>query len=147
MIQIRIGRPKDAPYCAQIAEAAYMPYIADIGRRPMPMDQDFAAACKAGQLWIAERGGVLGFVIAFPRGNSWLLENIAVAPAHLGKGIGGILIRHVETLAKNAGAEAVELYTNAKMTGNLTLYPALGYIETHRAEEAGFSRVFYRKPL
>ena len=147
MVQIRIGRAEDAPHCAQIAEAAYTPYIADIGRRPMPMDQNFAAACEAGQLWIAGCGDVLGFVIAFPRSNSWLLENIAVVPTHHGKGIGGLLIRHVETLAKNAGAEAVELYTNAKMAGNLALYPALGYTETRRAEEAGFSRVFYRKPL
>ena len=33
------------------------------------------------------------------------------------------------------------------MTENLALYPRLGYCEIDRREEAGFSRVFYRKEI
>jgi hypothetical protein len=31
------------------------------------------------------------------------------------------------------------------MTENLAYYPRHGYAETHRAEQDGFSRVFFRK--
>jgi hypothetical protein len=33
------------------------------------------------------------------------------------------------------------------MTENLAYYPRHAYIETHRAEQDGFRRVFFRKPL
>jgi hypothetical protein len=33
------------------------------------------------------------------------------------------------------------------MVGNLSLYPSLGYIETHRGEQNGYSRVFMEKSL
>ncbi len=72
---------------------------------------------------------------------------MAVDPAAQGTGIGRALIEAVERMASEAGAEAVELYTNAKMTENQSLYPALGYRETGRRREDGFERVFYRKNL
>jgi hypothetical protein len=33
------------------------------------------------------------------------------------------------------------------MTENLSYYPRHGYAETHRAEQDGFRRVYFRKPL
>jgi hypothetical protein len=33
------------------------------------------------------------------------------------------------------------------MTENLDYYPRRGYHETHRAEEDGFRRVFFRKAI
>ncbi len=33
------------------------------------------------------------------------------------------------------------------MTENLAYYPRHGYAETHRAEQDGFRRVFFRKRL
>jgi ribosomal protein S18 acetylase RimI-like enzyme len=86
-------------------------------------------------------------VVAYPRGDHWHLENVAVDPAAQGAGLGLALITHVEALARASGAQAVELYTNAKMIENRALYPRLGYAETGRAIEDGFDRVFYRKPL
>jgi len=49
--------------------------------------------------------------------------------------------------ARASGARAVRLYTNEKMTANLSLYPHLGYAETHRAVQDGFARVFFEKQL
>jgi hypothetical protein len=33
------------------------------------------------------------------------------------------------------------------MSENLAIYRTLGYLETHRATQDGFARVFMRKPL
>jgi hypothetical protein len=42
---------------------------------------------------------------------------------------------------------AIRLYTNAAMTENLSMYAHLGFVETHRAVEKGFDRVYLRWPL
>ncbi len=159
--RIRPAGPDDLDAVRRIARAAYAPYMPRIGREPAPMVADFAASIAAGQLWVAGAPApefvapefvvpefvVAGFVVAYPRGDHWHLENVAVEPSAQGSGLGGALIAGVEAMARAAGARAVELYTNAKMTENLTLYPRLGYAETGRRVEDGFDRVFYRKEL
>jgi hypothetical protein len=37
---------------------------------------------------------------------------------------------------------AIRLYTNAVMTENLSMYAHMGFVETHRAVEKGFNRVY-----
>ena len=144
---IRPARPGDAAASSRIAEAAYTPFIPLIGRRPMPMEADFAAQIGEGKVWVSGEAEVTGYVVAYPKGTAWMLENVAVDPACHGQSLGRALITHVEALACAAGAEAVELYTNAKMEANLRLYPALGYAEVSRGRDQGFDRVFFRKPL
>lgn len=147
---IRTAMPEDLNMVRRIARAAYALYVPRIGREPAPMVADFASAIAAGQLWVTGTP-VLAFVVAYPRrdpgGEHWHLANVAVDPAAQGRGIGGALIAHVEGMARAGGAQAVELYTNAKMTENQNLYPQLGYVETGREVEDGFDRVFYRKKL
>ena len=152
--RIRPAEPDDLDAVRRIARAAYAPYVPRIGREPAPMVADFAASIVAGELWVATGAAtgaagapVAGFVVAYPRGDHWHLENVAVEPSAQGTGLGGALIAHVEAMARAAGARAVELYTNAKMTENLSLYPRLGYGESGRAMEDGFDRVYYRKEL
>jgi len=146
MAEIRKAGEGDVAAVAAIARAAYALYVPRIGREPAPMVADFAAAQAVAHLWVAGRP-LTGFVAAYPRGDHWHLENVAVDPAAQGTGLGRALIAHVEVLAAEAGARAVELYTNAKMTENQALYPCLGNAEIRRGMEAGFDRVFYRKEL
>jgi ribosomal protein S18 acetylase RimI-like enzyme len=149
--RIREAEPGDLDDIRRIARAAYAPYVSRIGREPAPMVADFIVSLAAGHLWVigppGERSGVVGFVVAYPGDDHWHLSNVAVDPAAQGRGLGRRLIDHVEVMARTAGAQAVELYTNAKMTENQDLYTRLGYIETGRATEDGFDRVFYRKEL
>jgi ribosomal protein S18 acetylase RimI-like enzyme len=62
-------------------------------------------------------------------------------------GLGRLLVAHCERLAHASGLAAVELFTNAAMTGAQHLYSALGYTEVARGVHEGFTRVFYRKVL
>ena len=152
---IRLAGPGDLEDIRRIARSAYALYVQRIGRKPAPMVADFAAPILAGHLWVAvpvgENPGVMGFVVAYPGdqpgSDHWHLSNVAVDPEAQGLGVGGRLTAHVEATARAAGARAVELYTNAKMTENQGLYARLGYRETGRAVEDGFDRVFYRKTL
>ncbi len=140
---IRLATPADEPAIRAIARAAYSPYIAAIGREPAPMIADFRAQIAARQVWVADGG----FIVFFEKDGAMFLENIAVHPDAAGQGIGKTLIAFCEDAARAAGLVAVILYTNAKMTANLSLYPYLGYAQTARRMEDGFDRIYFEKRL
>jgi hypothetical protein len=52
-----------------------------------------------------------------------------------------------EQEAVRRGYNELRLYTHEKMTENLVMYPALGWQETGRGEQAGYQRVFFRKQV
>ena len=146
---IRPGRLSDAWSVRACAVAAYSRYVAAIGCPPAPMVADFDALIAVGSLHVAEgKGGNLtGFIVFYPEEGAMMLENVAVHPDAAGRGIGRTLIAFCEGEARRAGLPAVTLYTNAAMTGNLALYPRLGYARTGRRTEDGFDRVYFRKSL
>ena len=146
MQTIRQAEPTDAPACTAIARAAYAPYVPLIGREPPPMLQEFPQDIAAGRCWVIGDPAE-AYVVAYRRGNAWLLENVAVTPEAQGKGHGKRLIAHIEEMARADGAEAVELYTNAKMEANLAMYPALGFVKTEERTEKGMNRVYFRKEI
>lgn len=147
-MEIRAARVSDLDGIRRCAEAAYGPYIARIGRPPAPMVADFARLVGDGSVHVLDEGGAIaGFAVFYRRGDHVHLENVAVHPDFQQRGCGVRLIAHVEQFAVEDGAAAVELYTNARMTENLALYPRLGYAETGRRHEDGFDRVFFRKAV
>ena len=52
-----------------------------------------------------------------------------------------------EERAKALGFSRIILYTNIVMRENLVYYPKLGYTETHRVQEKGYSRVYFKKEV
>lgn len=147
-MDIRAARMSDLDGIRRCAEAAYGLYVSRIGRPPAPMVADFAGLIENGSVHVLDDGGtVAGFAVFYRRGDHIHLENVAVHPAFQKRGHGVRLITYVERFGIEAGAAAVELYTNIKMTENLSLYPSLGYAETERRHEDGFDRVFFRKAL
>jgi len=146
---IRLASETDATAIKDCADQAYAPYIARIGQKPAPMVADYEAKIAAETIWVAtdEDGDFQGFIVFFPDGPHLMLENVAVLPVAAGRGIGKSLIRFCEDEGRRRGCECVLLYTNAKMTENLLIYPRLGYVEVGRRTENGFARVYFEKPL
>jgi ribosomal protein S18 acetylase RimI-like enzyme len=140
---IRPARPGEAPLLAAIVECAYGPWVPIIGRRPFPMQDDYAARIAAGQAWVLEDGGTIhGLVVIEAEPDHLMLDNIAVEPARGGMGDGRALLDFVEAEARRRGLPEVRLYTNVLMERNIALYAKRGYVETERRVETGFSRVF-----
>ncbi|WP_428529366.1 GNAT family N-acetyltransferase [Roseibium sp.] len=148
-MKIRPAMPDDVSAVLACAEKAYAPYIAAIGRKPAPMVADFETQIGAGQVHVAEdeTGSFLAFIVYSPRADHMFLENVAVVSAAAGRGIGRALISHCEAEARSLGLSAIRLYTNEKMTANLSIYPKLGYTEIGRQTEDGFDRVYFEKSL
>jgi len=146
--QIRPAVGADVPAIAALTADAYRMYIERIGRAPAPMLADHTALVDAGEVWVAElAGSVAGVLVVRDTPPALFLESVAVAPALQGRGIGRALVEHAELLAAERRLAAVELYTNARMTENLQLYPRLGYVEVDRRHQDGYDRVFFRKPV
>lgn len=146
---IRPATVSDLDAIRGCAAAAYAKYVERIGREPAPMIADFGSLIDNGSLHVevGNAGELEGYVVFYTRDDHVHLENIAVDPALHGRGIGRRLIEFAEQQAAALGYRRIELYTNARMTENLELYPRLGYREFDRRTEEGFDRVYFEKRL
>jgi ribosomal protein S18 acetylase RimI-like enzyme len=142
---IRPALAADAAAIGEIARRAYAKYVPRIGRDPPPMVADFAAAIARGTTVVVEKDGeIRGFMIAWAEADAYLVDNIAVDPLAQGQGLGRELFEHAVSEARRQGLSALRLYTNVAMTENLAMYCRMGFVETHRAMENGFNRVYMR---
>jgi ribosomal protein S18 acetylase RimI-like enzyme len=147
-MKIRPARVDDLAAIQNCARRAYAHIVDRIGREPAPMVADFAGQIVNGIIHVVEdQRRVCGFIVLYPRGDHMHIENIAIDPAFQRHGLGTALLEFAEQQAHVHGRRAIELYTNEKMTENLEFYPRLGYVETGRSVEDGFSRVYFRKEL
>ncbi len=147
-IAIRPALASDVARIQAIVDQAYAIYVPRIGKKPGPMLDDYQARVAEGAVWVAEQDGqVAGILVLLPEADHLLLDNVAVAPEAHGKGVGRALVAFAEDEARRRGHAEIRLYTHEKMTENIAMYPRLGYAETHRAQQAGYDRVFFRKKL
>jgi ribosomal protein S18 acetylase RimI-like enzyme len=146
--RIRLAATADVAAIRVIARAAYGKYVSRIGREPAPMTADYDAGIAASHIVVIQIGEKLcGYMVAWPEGDAWFIENIGVDPQYQGQGLGRRLIEHAAAEARRCGLAALSLYTNEAMTENLAMYAHLGFVETHRATEHGFRRVYMRCTL
>ena len=112
------------------------------------MVTDFAAEIVAHHVVVIEIAGkVSGYLVAWPENDAYFIDDVAVDPECQRTGLGRQLIEHVGAQASRLRLPALRLYTNALMTENLEMYARIGFVETHRATEKGFHRVYMRRSL
>jgi ribosomal protein S18 acetylase RimI-like enzyme len=148
MSRLRLAAPADLTAIEALVARAYGGYVARIGKPPGPMLDDYAARIAENAVRVLEDNGrIVGVLVLLPASDHLLLDNVAVDPAAQGRGYGRQLIAVAEAEASRLGLPEVRLYTHELMTENVALYTRLAYVETHRAEQAGYRRVFMRKPI
>ncbi|MGI9436638.1 MAG: GNAT family N-acetyltransferase [Geminicoccaceae bacterium] len=101
---------EDLTAIRRIAEDAYSPYVARLGRKPAPMVADFEKHLVDDWVVVFARDHVLGYAVVRTLGEVpqqvMLLDNIAVAIDAQRQGIGNALIEHVEQHVLAAGMKA-----------------------------------------
>lgn len=148
----RRATPNDAAAIASLVDEAYGRYVERIGRLPLPMRADHAAAIREHLVWVVDEGhdaggGLVGVLELVLRPDHLYIENVAVAPRAQGQGIGRALLDHAEAEARRLGRDAVHLSTNERFVENLAIYARRGYIETGRTPLEGTDVVHLRKRL
>ena len=117
----------DAAAVRALTRAAYAKWVPLIGREPKPMGADYEKAVVEHRVDLAYLGDQLAALIETIPGTDYLLvENVAVAPAFQGRGLGRFLMAHAERLAAEQGQAEMRLYTNQRFAENIRLYLALG---------------------
>jgi GNAT superfamily N-acetyltransferase len=149
MATIRPARPEDVPAIVALVSAAYEPYLASIGVRPLPLDDDYAARVDRGEAFVAggDDGSVDGLLVLVREPEYLLVDNVAVRPDVQGRGVGRGLLAFAEARARASGLAELRLYTNVRMVENRRLYARLGYVELDRAVLGGRDAVWMRKRL
>jgi len=147
-IRIRAATAADIPAIVDIVDRAYRHYIARIGKPPGPMLDDYLARVSQDAVWVLQDGpAIAGILVLLSAPEYLLLDNIAIAPERQGRGLGRRLLAFAESEALRRGYREIRLYTHQTMIENQRLYASIGYEERGRGSEAGYDRVFMRKPL
>lgn len=146
-LELRLARPEDVPAIERIVAQAYGIYVERLGRPPAPMLDDYSDKVRDATVYLAAAGDPIGVLVLIEGADHVLIENVAVHPAHQGRGVGRALMAWAEAYAQQLGHAEMRLYTNALMSENLALYPRLGYVSVGRRAENGFDRVYFRKQL
>lgn len=128
--------------------AAYSPYVELMDQTPAPMLDDYEMLIGDGVVRVAVVDGQLsGAIVLWPRDGHLYIDNIAVHPEAQGNGVGGALLDLADNECEHAGMTELRLYTNEVMGQNVTYYLRRGYVETHRAIENGYRRIYFTRKL
>lgn len=124
----RRATPADAATVRDLTRAAFARWVPVVGREPRPMTADYDRAVREHRIDLAYIGGELaGLIEMIEELNCLYVENVAVAPARQGRGLGAMLMARADATAAQIGYSVIRLYTNKLMTSNIRLYQALGY--------------------
>ena len=120
--------PADAPVVRQLVRDAYAKWVPILGREPLPMLADYDLAVREHEVDLAYVEGALAALVEMILHPDHLfIENIAVAPAYQGRGLGKALMAHAEGRARTLGMAQLRLLTAHVMEGNIRLYQSLGF--------------------
>lgn len=129
---LRRATAADADAIAAVTDAPYAKWVPIIGRKPVPMMVDYAVAVRDHLIDVLESDGtIIALIELVPEPRCLVIENIAVLPAHAGRGHGRRLMAHADRVAADHRLGRVRLYTNRKMTRNISLYQQLGFAIDH----------------
>lgn len=147
-ITLRRAGAADAATIRALVREAYAPWVPIIGREPRPMSADYDQAVRDHRIDLLYLGDTLAALIeTIDEADCLLIENVAVAPAFQGRGLGRHLLAHAEALAASAGHARIRLFTNKLMEANRRLYASLGYGFDGEEAFPGAIAVHMSKPI
>ncbi|WP_374310351.1 GNAT family N-acetyltransferase [Dongia sp.] len=147
-IKLRPAIAQEAAAIAAIVDAAYAKWVPVIGRKPLPMQTDYAKAVLEHHFDVAsEDGRIVGLIETMLRDDHLWIENVAVMPEAQGRGIGRLLLDHAEEKALALGRSELRLLTNGAFADNVALYRKRGYAVDREEEFMKGTTIYMSKKL
>jgi GNAT superfamily N-acetyltransferase len=128
---IRLATDADIPALQAVGIAADRRFLA-VGLpeyadgTTIPTDAAQRAIAR-GDLWVAERSGVVGWILLGRVGGECCVGQVSVDPAFGRAGIGTALLRHALAVARRRGEGSVVLFTEANVPWNGPWYEREGF--------------------
>lgn len=142
-VAFRTAKPADVPDIQALVRAAYARWVPVIGREPLPMQADYAQAIRNFRFDILTVDGAMAGVLqTTSHERHFWIENIAVHPAHQGRGHGKAFLVLAEQLARHGRQNMIRLLTNAAFATNVALYEQFGFA-VERSEDFMGGRTLY----
>lgn len=113
---IRRATHEDLPTIERITHSAYQPWVAVVGSCPGPMDEDYEALIANNGVHVATTDHMVAGVLALDVvSDALVIRNVAVAPRHQGRGLGGQFLSFAEATADSRGLGMVRLFAHERM--------------------------------
>ncbi|HEY0071095.1 MAG TPA: GNAT family N-acetyltransferase [Chloroflexia bacterium] len=134
-IQVRIASPEDARAVASVLAAAFAEYEPAYTPQALaattPTSEQISFRWHEGPVWVAlHNDAIVGTVAAVPKGERLYVRSMAVLPSARGQGIGGLLLRQIESFAAEGGYKTLFLSTTPFLSSAIGLYEHFGFRRT-----------------
>jgi ribosomal protein S18 acetylase RimI-like enzyme len=147
-LEFRPAEPADAAAIKAVVREAYAKWVPVIGREPLPMRVDYDKAVREHRFELAiENGRIIGLIETMAHEDHIWIENVAVASAAQGRGIGRKLLDSAERAALEAGFRELRLLTNGAFEANVSLYKRHGYAVDREEPFMNGTTVYMSKSL
>ena len=143
--------PADSHDVRWCFEQYYLELGADFGYdvdTALPLGLEELARPHGLVLVVRDRGVPVGCgAVKLIDGGVGEIKRMWVAPGVRGQGLGGRLLRALETAATAAGRTVTRLETNEQLEAALAMYRERGYVEVEPFNEEPFATHWFRKEL
>jgi ribosomal protein S18 acetylase RimI-like enzyme len=131
-IQVRAAGPEDATAIAAVLAAAFVEFESEYTPQALaattPTAEQIRPRFNEGPVWVALLDdAIVGTVSAVPKGERLYVRSMGVLPTARGHGIGGLLLRQVESFAAEGGYTSLFLSTTPFLDGAIALYERFGF--------------------
>jgi ribosomal protein S18 acetylase RimI-like enzyme len=153
---IRPTTQADIPAILDLAVAAGLAPLGETAELEAVLTDSLAGKLGADHTWLTDDdSGPVGVAYFAPErltDGTWNLYMIAIAPERQGHGLGGKLLKHIETHLAAQGARILIVDTSSlpEFESTRNFYRKNGYTEEARIREfwkAGDDKIIYRKSL
>lgn len=137
---IRLARAEDAQAFHRVEEDAAALFAGEPAMKGIPIPPSTSAddyariIARRRSLTALCDGEVIGFAAVAPMGRELHLEEMSVARAFQGRGVGKTLLNAVKVDARNSGYRAITLSTFREIAWNAPFYARQGFVEVQSFE-------------
>ncbi len=134
-IQIRAATPDDTESIASVLYQAFIEYKSSYTDKGFttttPTGEHLKERLSEGTFWVAVMDdSIVGTVAAVPKDDSLYIRGMAALPTARGKGLGELLLKHIESFARAQGFMRLTLSTTPFLSRAIRLYERAGFLRT-----------------
>jgi len=135
---IVIAEMSDLANVEACIEAAYRPYVEQIGVEMAPLKEDYSTLIAKGVVSIIRNtsGEFVGVLVLYAKDDHILIDNVAIMPTWQRKQILLEVGAYIISIAEEVGVSLVRAFTNVMLERNVSLYQKIG-MKVDRYEDRG----------